>query len=382
MTYPAIQNATFIPFVTPVQSIWLNGVNSLVNGFVPLEQSSTQQIYAQNGAKINRMNDRLFVGDATVYDGVYPTASPDWLSQLQANTFGVNSGSVPFAQFASLTNTSVSAGSGVTAGAQTKYFTATGAAAIGVQAFGYANNENGFAADCWGYYGEAHRLQTTDGNAYGIEIAVTNETGVPIFQTPYAGPVGLCTGIQIDSGNGFGVAQEPGLCAASSAMTIVQNTTDNSAPFLKGIIFSANSIQYNSGIAEAISFPEGYSLQWYGPGGGQTSSLLCTGTTQTNATQLDFQEGYLTILQQQNARPIASFAVTNNATNYLFFAGAVTGSPPVIAAGGNDTNINLYLEPKGTGVVQFGTYTAGSLSVTGYITIADSAGNTRRLLVG
>ena len=46
------------------------------------------------------------------------------------------------------------------------------------------------------------------------------------------------------------------------------------------------------------------------------------------------------------------------------------------------TNADLALTPNGTGTLRFGTYTAGALSATGYITVKDSAGNTRRLLVG
>ena len=48
----------------------------------------------------------------------------------------------------------------------------------------------------------------------------------------------------------------------------------------------------------------------------------------------------------------------------------------------SDSNIDFAITPKGTGVVQFGTYTAGVLTPAGYITVKDSAGNTRRLLVG
>ena len=57
------------------------------------------------------------------------------------------------------------------------------------------------------------------------------------------------------------------------------------------------------------------------------------------------------------------------------------GSTPSLAVLGSDTNIDLALTPKGTGVVQFGTYTAGVLAPTGYITIKDSGGTTRKLAV-
>lgn len=78
------------------------------------------------------------------------------------------------------------------------------------------------------------------------------------------------------------------------------------------------------------------------------------------------------------------FAVspTSSAVNYIQATGAATGAAPTISAQGSDANINLKLNPKGTGVLQFGTYTAGILAQTGYITITDAGGTSRRLLVG
>ena len=46
------------------------------------------------------------------------------------------------------------------------------------------------------------------------------------------------------------------------------------------------------------------------------------------------------------------------------------------------TNYNLALLPQGTGKVKFGAYSAGAATdSTGYITILDAAGNTRKLMV-
>lgn len=73
---------------------------------------------------------------------------------------------------------------------------------------------------------------------------------------------------------------------------------------------------------------------------------------------------------------------TASAVNYLALSGNVTGGPPTINAQGTDTNIDLFLGAKGTGVIRFGSYTASIISNTGYITIKDGAGNTRRLMVG
>jgi hypothetical protein len=73
---------------------------------------------------------------------------------------------------------------------------------------------------------------------------------------------------------------------------------------------------------------------------------------------------------------------TGSAVNYVQVTGNIAGSSPRVLAEGSDTDIDLTLTPKGAGNVRFGTYTAGVLTPTGYITIKDSGGTTRRLLVG
>jgi hypothetical protein len=59
--------------------------------------------------------------------------------------------------------------------------------------------------------------------------------------------------------------------------------------------------------------------------------------------------------------------------NYISITPAATGAGPVVAAAGSDTNINLQLTPKGTGLVQFGT--TGSFSTNGSVaTVLGSVG--------
>ncbi len=59
---------------------------------------------------------------------------------------------------------------------------------------------------------------------------------------------------------------------------------------------------------------------------------------------------------------------------------AATGSPPRLQAEGVDTNIDLILEGKGTGIVRIGEWTSNAdAAVNGYVTIKDVAGNTRKL---
>jgi hypothetical protein len=68
--------------------------------------------------------------------------------------------------------------------------------------------------------------------------------------------------------------------------------------------------------------------------------------------------------------------------NYFQMNGAASGSAPAILGVGSDADIDVAFTPKGAGAVRFGTYTASVLTPTGYITIKDSGGTSRRLLVG
>jgi hypothetical protein len=68
--------------------------------------------------------------------------------------------------------------------------------------------------------------------------------------------------------------------------------------------------------------------------------------------------------------------------NALQIQSNLTGTAPILSSFGADADIDIAFTPKGAGTVRFGTYTAGVLTPTGYITIKDSGGTTRRLLVG
>jgi hypothetical protein len=68
--------------------------------------------------------------------------------------------------------------------------------------------------------------------------------------------------------------------------------------------------------------------------------------------------------------------------NHPVMRGSAAGSKVQFAASGSDTNIDLALSPKGTGVVQFGALTVNAdAPVTGYITIRDAGGTLRKLAV-
>ena len=73
---------------------------------------------------------------------------------------------------------------------------------------------------------------------------------------------------------------------------------------------------------------------------------------------------------------------TASAVNYPVITGAATGNAVTASAEGSDANIDFAITPKGTGVLRFGTHSAlAAETVTGYITIKDAAGNSRKLAV-
>lgn len=61
---------------------------------------------------------------------------------------------------------------------------------------------------------------------------------------------------------------------------------------------------------------------------------------------------------------------------------AISFVDPDAIIGNSTMNKDTYLRTLGTGVIKFGTYTAGAATDSiGYITIKDAAGNTRKLMV-
>ena len=77
---------------------------------------------------------------------------------------------------------------------------------------------------------------------------------------------------------------------------------------------------------------------------------------------------------------IARFVTSG--VNYLETVNAVTTAGPRLSAQGTATDIPIRITPKGTGVMMFGTHTAkGAEAFSGYITIKDSGGTSRKVMV-
>jgi hypothetical protein len=131
-------------------------------------------------------------------------------------------------------------------------------------------------------------------------------------------------------------------------------------------------------VASAVNY-----LEAKGAATASSPNILATGSD-TNVSFIVSTKGNGSHFFQTNSNGSNQFVIahTASAVNLIQVTGGATGNAAAMSAAGSDTNIDLALTPKGTGVLRFGTYTAGILAQAGYITIKDAAGNTRNLLVG
>jgi hypothetical protein len=339
-----------------------------------INQPATNTFFAQSGAAIQRLNDRVFVGGATENDGLFPDVERDWLSIYQHTLTTPDGGSIAPAvrssQFASLTNQHDASTFGLLGASQTKNFLSASAACIGVSGYAIANNTT-YNAKAWAYYGEAHRVGASTALVYGMELD-TFTAGASISPTPYS--QGDVIGLQIGCG-----ANASGGVDGSAAIQIVGNRYKVKA----GIVIAADAITGTDGVTGsgvAISMAKGHALQWYASGGALTGRIIAVGTTNSNSPQLQLGDAAINMQSRSNGFLQHIFDISDTAVNCLRYSSAAAGAAPQLAVGGSDANINLALIPKGTGGVQFGTYTAGAPVAAGYITIKDQAGNVRKLL--
>lgn len=340
-----------------------------------INQSSTGNFYLGNGARINKINDRLFVGGATVNDGAYPNVSKDWLASFQGSYVGGSNPSTVSGVMNVLTDPSNgNSAEAIIGGAQSVLFTGAGASAIGTQGYGINNNST-YKTYAWGFYGEAHRINNTVGSVWGMELDVT-QYGSLAPVDPYGSETGvagqLAIALQLSCGAGHSAT---GQFNASSPLVI----TANPMPFDKGIVVTNGSIGSSN---MALVMAQNHQIQWFAALNTPTTAIQSTATTAAGTHLLSFQQGGTFFENNSDFSTCFGINTATGQANYLYVSPATTTNAPSLQAIGADTNVDMLLSCKGSGVVRFGTYTAGVVTQAGYITVKDSGGTTRRLLVG
>ncbi len=377
--------------------------------------------------RVLRWRDRVFVGNAALNTDDRNGDNGTWLPNGAAGASWAPRDS----QFSVMQDIGCIAISGLTRSGDNDAVPIS-AAAIGVGGFAVANSSIGRSA--WGLYSD---VQFESGSyGYGLEIAVKNK-GADRTSTPYFATTGTY-GIWLPGGgdNSYGgSAANPN----NTAIAIGKNATT----WNRGIVFFKDGLtgtDGTTGTATAIEMAKGHEIKWRAPG--NFGGFTIRSDVSANLSEVSIlAENNAISFFGVNGKRIADFQYAANGVNNITLRSAATGQParidatgddanvsiyslskgssgqtwanasgtlllassngvatarpnyigiinaaaataPSVNAAGSDTNIDLRLSAKGTGVLRFGTYTAlGAEVLAGYITIKDDAGNTRKVAV-
>lgn len=314
-------------------------LNILATGFV----------FSNNGAIISRLNDRLFIGGATLSDGAFPQVANDWLA-----TYLLTNGYSSYAIAGDLaveTGTNHNDASAILGATRTLNFTSAGTSGLGITSFAINNNVT-YPTQAWAYYGEAHKVNATVGAVYGMELD-TKTLVASIAPTPYLqGDV-----VTLQLASGAGISTGPAQFDASAAIQIQANPKK----FKAGIVFGSTALAGNDGTtgsAPAILMPNGDRIDWYSPNTNLAADITSNVTTTTLGTRVVFDNAGTSFEDYQN-NPVLTIASSATAiVDKLTVAGGVSGSNTVaLTASGSDSNIDIDLTPAGTGRVVTGLLT-------------------------
>jgi endosialidase-like protein len=297
--------------------------------------------FASDGAKVDRLNDRVMMGGAAVSDCNFPTLTPDWLTTaLNGEGYLIYAQSAVLSDYGSI---------GFTSGSRTSdNDTGANQVTIPVCAIGL-NDQVSPALDAWGIYAEGRRVVDTLGLTWALELQTSNQAAIERM-SPYALTGGSTGALLLGSGCGGATASmSPLPTTASVGLLLWPNPTD----FDRGIVFGAGAIAGTNGVTgagTAISFANGHAITWAMSPGSQTTTINTNVTSVSNAMSLVFADSGVS-LQRSGSSTQFLVAPSPGSVNGISVVASVAGQPAAIATIGDDTNISLTLSPKGTGVV-------------------------------
>lgn len=262
----------------------------------------------------------------------------------------------------------------------------------------FANNNNANPADkksAWAIYG--HAAQSA---ANTFTAAMELDTCSLVAATSINSYAMALEGASATAWLGVGGEVAQGLVAAGDTTTLqpvscavgIINSA-SSAPgnrYAKGIVFQASALLGSDGVtgtAVAMELAKGHELSWRYSGGSDAiggkirsdNTMASSQVRQVFSTAgLKFMGVNADLTTEVEAFRIAPLA---SAANFLSVAPALTGGSPKVQALGSDANIDLMIEPKGGGLVRFGTSTAAATVPANFVAnrrlaIKDGSGTT------
>jgi len=252
----------------------------------------------------------------------------------------------------------------------------TGEDCIGVA--GWALNDGTLATDrCYAGYFEA--LTSGPGGALGIEIDIVNGyTTETSISSNAMGPDGSTVALWLASG-GEKATKPFGINAASAAIGII----NNGETFLKGIVFGYNSIDGctgSSGSGVAIEMIAGHELSWLNVSGSRCAYVRSDARTTTNAMGLVFSDSGASFQNVGGTIDALRVVISATGQNGIAIVGGATGTPALIQSIG-ETNAALLLRASGTGDIAFqngsnaaiATFNDGGAGVVNYFDFTPAA---------
>jgi hypothetical protein len=181
--------------------------------------------------------------------------------------------------------------------------------------------------------------------------------------------------------NAFGqvAGSPPSLSVAGTDSNITFDIFSKNTGAIRSRTGSGGAIQFQvTDTASAVNY-----VQVTGGATGGNPSITVQGSDGTRGLAFS-AKGNANINFFNNNLSNNIFVISGNAgtiANYLQATASVAGTATSLQAQGSDTDIDLALTPKGTGLIRFGTYVAGATLATGYINIKAADGTTYKVLV-
>ncbi len=218
--------------------------------------------YQDLGASIQRLNDRVFVGAATVNDGTAARTGKDWVEALIPNTTNV-------AQFASI---STIGGFGVLGASRSSDGGEPVGFAVGVAAFAVGDDTAHDHKTTTAFYAEARRrpgLPYDPGNARGnFVVAQENDIHNMAGAGSQVGTIDPYRMYQdLTAADTLLASGKPGLSTVDA--TVALGVVNNGSAFRHGIVFGATALTGDdgrSGTGSALAMGAGQQIEWYAPG--------------------------------------------------------------------------------------------------------------------
>ena len=351
---------------TTAEATLLPKAGGTMTGAISL--TNTGHFFASTGAVIQRLNDRLFVGTATVNDGNSSPTTMDW-----TKTTYVSGGVGAWEYLEQNGQFNVGATGGELAGVFVARASDGGGggtqATIGVSSAVLNDNATTGGADTWNFYGTTVRSATATGQStLGVEIDTANLGSlVPIYPNNLF-TNGLTANFWVSVGGELANQAGAGYTfnSTSAAIAILANNGAGYANvnFEKGIVFGSTAL---SSANCAIAFYQGHQMSWYNASSQNVGAVASTATTTATGQQIILSPSGLLVDDMAGA---TQFRVNNSiasAVNYVMTTAAATGGTPFISANGTDTNIPLVLSGKGNGGVALQGTGAGGNAGAGQV---------------